>query len=92
MLSMKTKLAIFFKHYEVQSTEYKSIEDVDFWLNIIAYPKTSCKVKLQKLEKKNSFLNMKEEPEQFAESKIIIICMYLLYFCIYCTFRSYLIT
>ncbi|KAJ3620019.1 hypothetical protein MTP99_004013 [Tenebrio molitor] len=54
MLSMKTMLAIFFKHYEVQSTKYKSIEDVDFWLNIIAYPKTSCKVKLQKLEKKNS--------------------------------------
>jgi hypothetical protein len=54
MLSMKTMLAIFFKHYEVQSTEYKSVEDVEFWLNIVAYPKKGCKVKLQKLEKKNS--------------------------------------
>ncbi|CAH1380095.1 unnamed protein product [Tenebrio molitor] len=54
MLSMKTMLAIFFKHYEVQSTEYKSVEDVDFWLNIVAYPKRGCKVKLQKLAKKNS--------------------------------------
>ncbi|XP_068899935.1 cytochrome P450 4C1-like isoform X1 [Tenebrio molitor] len=53
-LSMKTMLAIFFKHYEVQSTEYKSVEDVEFWLNIVAYPKRGCKVKLQKLEKKNS--------------------------------------
>ncbi|KAH0808071.1 hypothetical protein GEV33_014720 [Tenebrio molitor] len=35
MLSMKTMLAIFFKHYEVQSTKYKSIEDVDFWLAML---------------------------------------------------------
>ncbi|CAH1380093.1 unnamed protein product [Tenebrio molitor] len=54
MLSMKTTLAIFFRNYKVQTTEYKSVEDVDFPLSIVAYPKRGCKVKLQKLEKKNS--------------------------------------
>jgi hypothetical protein len=48
MFSMKITLTIFFK--QVQSTEYKSVEHVDFC--IVAIPKEGCKVKLQKLEKK----------------------------------------
>ncbi|KAJ3628637.1 hypothetical protein MTP99_015933 [Tenebrio molitor] len=42
MLSMKTTLAIFFKDYEVQSSEHKSVEELDFWVNIVAYPKGGC--------------------------------------------------
>ncbi|KAJ3620024.1 hypothetical protein MTP99_004018 [Tenebrio molitor] len=52
MLSMKTTLAVFFKHYEIQSTKYKSIEELDFRVNIVAYPKGGCRVKLKKREKK----------------------------------------
>jgi hypothetical protein len=49
MLSMKITLSIFLTHYKVKSTEYKSIEDVGFWVKLVALPKRGCKIKLEKI-------------------------------------------
>jgi hypothetical protein len=49
MLSMKITLSIFLTHYKVKSTEYKSIEDVEFWVKLVALPKRGCKIKLEKI-------------------------------------------
>ncbi|CAH1380096.1 unnamed protein product [Tenebrio molitor] len=79
MLSMKTTLAVFFKHYEVQSSKHKSIEELDFRVNIVAYPKEGCRVKLKKREKK-SMTSPEHKENHTIPLRLILFILVLIFF------------
>ncbi|KAJ3652359.1 hypothetical protein Zmor_018333 [Zophobas morio] len=54
LLSMKIILSTFLRSYKVTSSNYKSIEDMDFLIQVVARPKNGYKITVEKRERRSN--------------------------------------
>ena len=51
LLSMKIILSTFLRSYRIKSSNYKSIQDMDLFIHVVAKPKNGYKIVIEKKQK-----------------------------------------